>query len=68
MFAGGLAAFSGSLPLSSAELYDQTTPGFTALAPLMSVGRDFHTATVLVNGQVLLAGGYGLSSAELFVY
>ena len=68
VFAGGSASGSGG-PLSSAELYDQTIPGFTALAASMNARRAYHTATLLANGEVLLAGGYALSTAaELFVY
>ena len=68
IFAGGLAASSGSPPLPNAEVYDQTIPGFAALAPAMTAGRASHTATLLTSGNVLVAGGSGLSSAELFVY
>jgi len=60
--------------LSSAELYDPSTELFTATAA-MTVARVGHTATLLNNGQVLLAGGSNpqtngvsaaLASAELY--
>jgi Galactose oxidase, central domain len=59
--------------LSSAELYDPATGTFT-LTGSMHTARDGQTATVLTNGNVLLAAGqndntqnYGyLSSAELY--
>ena len=56
--------------LSSAELYDPVTHTWTATGPLANP-RQFHTATLLLNGQVLVAGGWGtndtiLSSAELY--
>jgi hypothetical protein len=50
--------------LSSAELYDPATETWTATA-LMSTARYCPTATLLPNGQVLVAGG-GSSSAELY--
>ena len=55
--------------LASAELYDPTT-GLWAYTGSMAIGRDSHTATLLANGKVLIAGGYNgfttLNSAELY--
>jgi hypothetical protein len=42
---------------SDVEIYDPATKRFTAAAPL-SIGRAGHTATLLPNGKVLVAGGY----------
>jgi hypothetical protein len=65
--------FLGSL--ASAESYDSTTGAFTA-AGSMTARREWHSATLLNDGRVLLAGGsyyagiglfYGsLSSAEIY--
>ena len=57
-----------------AELYNPTTGVFTATGA-MNTSRAYHTAALLPDGYVLLAGGYGgpsgyspsfLSSAELY--
>jgi N-acetylneuraminic acid mutarotase len=56
--------------LSSAELYDPATGVWTATGS-MTTTRVYHTATLLNNGQVLVAGGednsnVALASAELY--
>jgi N-acetylneuraminic acid mutarotase len=59
--------------LNSAELYNPTTGIWTATGSL-NTARENHTATLLLNGQVLVAGGFTgfassvqtLNSAELF--
>ena len=55
--------------LASAELYDPVAHTFTSVGP-MNVARVDHTMTLLLNGQVLITGGYNIegmiASAELF--
>ena len=71
LVAGGFLIYMGSIYyLSSAELYDPTTSAWVATGA-MNTPRAYHTATVLSNGQVLVAGGWSdnepiLSSAELY--
>jgi hypothetical protein len=65
--------FAGSI--STAELYDPSTGAFVA-AGSMTAARETHTATVLKDGRVLIAGGVsyggigiyygGTASAELY--
>jgi plastocyanin len=66
---GGGSDYSGNRFLASAELYDPKTGIWTATGS-MADQRNFLTATLLTNGLVLVAGGFGaaepLASAELY--
>ncbi len=69
LIAGGTVCTPFCSTLASAELYDPATRTFHATGS-MSAARDHHTATLLNNGMVLIAGGQGagnsLASAELY--
>ena len=57
LIAGGFGSGTSELPrLSSAEFYDPGSGTFTATGS-MAVGRVLHTATLLNDGRVLIAGG-----------
>ena len=62
-------AVSTAPSLASAELYDPASGTWTATGSL-ATARDDHTATLLPNGKVLVAGGFdccgSLASAELY--
>jgi len=73
LLAGGSQSFPSILPLSSAELYDPATGTFSATQDSsasttnMTAARTAQTATLLPDGKVLIAGGYGpLPSTELY--
>jgi len=70
LIAGGGSVLSGGAILASAEVYNPKTGMFVATRT-MSNPRCDHTATLLPNGEVLVAGGSDdsgnpLSSAELY--
>lgn len=54
---GGGGAPPAAVSLDSAEIYDPATGTFQTAGKLL-VARDSHSATLLPNGVVLLAGGY----------
>jgi WD40 repeat protein len=56
--------YYGSCLLNSSETFDPATGTFSVSGTL-AVRRVFHTATLLANGKVLVAGG-GDASAELY--
>src|ERR1051325_7157976 len=58
LIAGGARdGFPGhNLPVATAELYDPSSGIFTPTGS-MATSRMVHTATLLPNGQVLIAGG-----------
>ena len=59
LLAGGDVFFyygAGSHSLSAAELFDPATGSFAPTAD-MTVPRESHTATLLLNGEVLVVGG-----------
>ncbi len=62
---GGFASGPFFFPTVSAELYDPIARTFTATGS-MNTARDGHTATLLPNGTVLIAGGAGLNTAERY--
>ena len=73
LIAGG--QLPGGSGAAGTDLYDPATGKFSA-AEDMTIGRHSHTATLLPDGTVLIAGGYsvwlwpnpgGSSSAELYV-
>jgi hypothetical protein len=66
LIAGGYQQVLPDLALASAELYDPSAGTF-APTGAMTAARAGHTATLLTDGRVLIAGGYGpLASAELY--
>ena len=71
LIAGGVQSttLSSSEILASTELYDPRARTFGAGTD-MTTRRRMHTATLLPDGRVLIAGGYGaegaLASAELY--
>ena len=70
LLVGGSVYDLGSKAVATAELYDPKTGKFTATGT-MTTARSGNTATLLPDGRVLIAGGFGsdgnvLASTELY--
>lgn len=70
LVAGGTSKQHNRESLSATELFDPATRRWTPL-PRLATARQSHTATLLADGRVLVAGGLGdggisLSSAEVY--
>jgi galactose oxidase-like protein len=66
LIAGGFvnSGCGSATALSSAELFDPASNSFTALSSTMSAARFDHSASVLTNGNVLVAGGFGANPTQ----
>jgi hypothetical protein len=56
LLAGG-TAWGNNIPLDTAEIWDPTTGASVPTRGPMTQPRQWHTATALPNGQILLTGG-----------
>jgi hypothetical protein len=66
LVAGGCADAACMTVLSSAEIWSESDGGSQfAAAPSMAAARHHHTATLLGNGEVLMAGGANPTGASI---
>ena len=62
---GSRGSASGPVTLRTAEIYNPATGRFTATGSMVTA-RYSHTATLLNTGQVVVAGGNGTDSLEVY--
>src|SRR5262249_32185941 len=73
LLAGGYGTWASNVgPLTSAEIYDPATDTFTWTADL-NITRQYHSACLLPDGTVLIAGGqvsgsdpFSMTNAEIY--
>lgn len=61
MVAGGASSYQALPALADVEVYDPLLGVFTS-SPLLHFARQWHTATPIQSGAVLIAGGHGPAS------
>ena len=64
LIAGGYKNLDGTAALGTAEIYDPATRTFTATGKMI-IRRSSHTATLLADGTVLIAGGFNLDGGPI---
>jgi hypothetical protein len=64
LVSGGSTCGSPGCPTNAAEIYDPAASAFSTVTNGMNVPRFDHTATLLTNGQVVVAGGYSACSSS----
>jgi uncharacterized protein YjdB len=64
LVSGGSTCVSPGCPTNAAEIYDPVANAFSTVTNGMNVPRFNHTATLLTNGQVMVAGGYSACSSS----
>jgi N-acetylneuraminic acid mutarotase len=64
LVAGGSTCALPGCPTNAAEIYDPVANTFTLVSGGMNVPRFEHSATLLTNGQVVIAGGFSSCSSS----
>jgi hypothetical protein len=64
---GKVLVTGGTVSGGAAELYDPVTGSFSVVGRLRAPNRSAYTATLLLNGNVLLVGGYNGTPSSGFV-
>ncbi len=64
LVAGGSTCALPGCPTNAAEIYDPVANTFSLVSGGMNVPRFDHTATLLTNGQVAIAGGFSACSSS----
>ncbi len=64
LVSGGSTCGAPGCPTNAAEIYDPVANAFSTVTNGMNVPRFNHTASLLTNGKVLVAGGYSACSSS----